>query len=124
MEAVVHIPAKVIHCDFPTSESFFAEISLHKEKWLLNCSYNLQKNNICNYLDPITKTLGTYYGKYQNVVFLGDFNAGTEETPMKSFCEVYNLISLIKQPTCFKSTENSNCIDLILSLNPSKACVL
>ena len=40
------IPAKVIHCDFPTSESFFVEINLHKKKWLINCSYNLHKNNI------------------------------------------------------------------------------
>ena len=38
------------------------------------------------------------YGKYENVVFLGDFNAGTEETPLKSFCESRNLTSLIKQP--------------------------
>ena len=29
------IPAKVIHCHFPTSESFFVEINLHKKKWFL-----------------------------------------------------------------------------------------
>ena len=34
------IQTKVIHCDFPTFESFYVEISLHKKKWLLNCSYN------------------------------------------------------------------------------------
>ena len=34
------IPAKVIHCDFPTFESFFVEINLHKKKWLINCYYN------------------------------------------------------------------------------------
>ena len=49
-------------------------------------------------MDVFTKTLDTYYGKYENAVFLGDLNAGTEETPpMKSFCESYNLTSLIKQ---------------------------
>ena len=26
------IPAKLIHCDFPTSESFFVEINLQKKK--------------------------------------------------------------------------------------------
>ena len=59
-----YIPAKIIHCDFPTSQSFYVETSLHKKKWLLNCSYNLHKNNICNHLDVITKTLDTYYSKY------------------------------------------------------------
>ena len=32
------VPAEVIHCHFPASESF-----LHKKKWLLNCSYNLKE---------------------------------------------------------------------------------
>ena len=54
----------------------------------LNCSYNLHKNNICNHLDVITKVLDTYYGKYENNVFLADFNAGTEETPVKSFLRI------------------------------------
>ena len=90
------IPTKIIHCDFPTSKSFYVEIRLLKKKWLLNCSYNPHKNNICNHLDVITKTLDTYYGRYKNVVFHGDFNAGTEEIPMKSFSECYNLTSLIK----------------------------
>ena len=111
-------PAKIIHCDFPTSESFYVEIRLHKKKWLLNCSYNPYKNNICNYLDVVTKTLDTYYGKYKNVVFLGDLNAGTEEIPMKSFCESFNLPRLVKQPTCFKSPEQSSCIDLMFTKKP------
>ena len=37
------ITAKVIHCDFPTSESIFIEINLHKKKRLINCSYNPHK---------------------------------------------------------------------------------
>ena len=32
----------------------------------------------CDHLNVITKTLVIYYCKYENVVFLGDFNAGTE----------------------------------------------
>ena len=40
------IPAKVIHYDFPTLESFFVEINLHKKKWSINCSYKPHKNNM------------------------------------------------------------------------------
>ena len=107
------IPAKVIDCDFPHAESCFVEINLHKKKWLINCSYNPHKNNIGSHLNVITKALDTYYGKYENVVFLGEFNAGIEETTMKYFCESYNLTNLIKQPTCFKNLEKPSCIDLL-----------
>ena len=53
------IPAKVIHCDFPTSESHYVEINFRKKKWLSNGFYNQHRNNICNHLDVITKTLDT-----------------------------------------------------------------
>ena len=94
---------------------------------MINCSYNPHKNNIGSHLNVITKTLDTYYGKYENVVFLGDFNAGIEETTMKSFCESYNLTNLIKQPTCFKIPKKPSCIDLILTNRPKSfqtTCVL
>ena len=112
------IPAKVLHSAFPAAESFYAEIILHKKRWLINCSYNPHKNNICRHLEVVTKTLDSYYSKYENVIFLGDFNAGVLETPMTSFCESYNLKSIIKQPTCFKNPEKPSCIDLILTNRP------
>ena len=90
------ISAKVLHSDFPDAESFYAEIILHRKRWLINCSYNPHKNNICRHLEVVTKTLDSYYSKYENVIFLGDFNAGVLETPMTSFCESYNLKSIIK----------------------------
>ena len=110
--------AKVIHCNFPTSETLFVEINLHKKKWLINCSYYPHKNNIASHLNVITKASDTYYGTYENVVFLGDFNAGIEETTMKSFSESYNLTDFIKQPTCFKNPEKPSCVYLILTNRP------
>ena len=103
---------------FQLSKGFFVEINLHKKKWLINCSYNPHKNNIGSHLNVITKTLDTYYGKYENVIFLGDFNTEIEETTMKSFCESYNLTNLIKQPTCFKNPNKPSCIDLLLTNRP------
>ena len=37
---------------------------------------------------------------------------------MKQFCASYNLKSLIKEPTCFRSVDNPSCIDLILTNDP------
>ena len=74
-------------------------------------------------MNVITKTLDTYYGKYENVVFLGDF----KETTMKSFCESYNLTNLTKQPTAFKNPEKPSCIDVILTNRPKSfqtTCVI
>ena len=34
---------------------------------------------------------------------------------MESFCDTYGLVNLIKEPTCFKSNENSSSIDIILT---------
>ena len=37
---------------------------------------------------------------------------------MTSFCESYNLKSIMKQPTCFKIPQKPSCIDLILTNRP------
>ena len=34
---------------------------------------------------------------------------------MNSFCSLYNLKSLVHEPTCFKNIDNPSCIDLILT---------
>ena len=39
---------------------------------------------------------------------------------MLDFCESYNLKSLIKQPTCFKTPKNPSCIDLFLTNRPRR----
>ena len=46
-----------------------------------------------------------------------DYNAEITETNMSSFCEIYHLTDIIKQPTCFKNPSDSSCIDLFLTDN-------
>ena len=108
------IPTKILRHDFPSAESFFVEIILHKKKWLINCSYNPHKNNIKHHLETLSRTLDTFSTKYENVLLLGDFNNCVDDEAMKNFCSSYCLNILIKQPTCFKTPENPSCIDLIL----------
>ena len=47
------IPAKVLSHNSPSAESFFFEIIFHKKKWLINCSYNPNNNNVKNHLGTI-----------------------------------------------------------------------
>ena len=56
------IPAKIISHYFPSAESF-VEIILHKKKWLMNCSYNPNKNNIKSHLEIISKALDAFFYK-------------------------------------------------------------
>ena len=38
-----------------------------------------------------------------------------EDSPMKTFVEIYKLRNVIKKPTCFKIPETPACSDLILT---------
>ena len=69
---------------------------------------------ICNHLDAMSTYLDLHSTTYEKVLILADFNVGIEEKRMKAFCDKCSLISLIKQPTCYKNLNNPTCIDLIL----------
>ena len=51
-----------------------------------------------------------------NFIFFGDFNADVSDKVM------LDLKGLIKQPTCFKTSENPSCIDLFLTKRPQRFC--
>ena len=100
-------------------EGFFAEINLRqKKKWLLSCSYNPRKWQISNQLAELSKNTNLYLTKYDHLLFLGDFNAGVEDSSVENFCSSYNFTSMINRPTCFKNSENPSCIDLMLTNCP------
>ena len=73
------------------------------------------------------RNLDLHSSKYEKILIFGDFNVEIEEVNIKSFCENYNLESLIKQPTCYKNPNKPTCIDLILTNVPrlfQSTCVL
>ena len=111
------IPSKLLSMN-KSIEDFFLEINLrNKKKWLLSCSYNPTKMQISNHLAELSKNTDLYLTKYDQLLFLGDFNAGVEDSSVKKFCSSYNLTSMINRPTCFKNPEKP-CIDLILTNCP------
>ena len=80
------ILAKVLSHDFPTVESVFVEIILHKKMWLINSSYNPHKNSIKNHLEIISRIIGTFTTKYENIFILGDLNGCADDETIKNFC--------------------------------------
>ena len=109
-------------------DGFFVEINLrNKKKWLLSCSCNPTKIQISNHLAELSKNNDLYLTKYDQLLVLGDFNAGVEDSPVKIFCSSYNLTSMIKRPTCYKNPEKPSCIDLILTNCPrsfQNSCII
>ena len=112
------IPAKVVSTDDRRIESFYVELNFQDKKWLLNCSYNPKHSSLESHLDSLSKSIDSLSSKYNNLIFLRDFNSCIEDSPMKTFGEIYKLPNLIKGPTYLKNPENPTCIDVILTNKP------
>ena len=109
------------------NESCYVEVILKKSKWLINCSYNPNKNNISSHVENLSWNLDLHTSKFQNILVIGDLNGSIEDNNMTHFWESYNLKSLIKVPTCYKNPEILSCINLILTNKPrnfQNSCVI
>ena len=109
-----------LRSDRNSIESICVEINLRKRKWFINRSYNPSKSFISNHLESLNRIIDAYSKKYQNFLFLGDFNATTNEKCMEEFYNLNGLTSLIKKPSCFKNLDKLTCIDLILTNQPNR----
>ena len=106
---------------------FCIELKLQSENWLINCSYNPNRNAIGNHLESLSDFLDFHSSSYNNIIILGDFNVCVEEPHMKTFRENYSLQNVIKQTTCYKNPSRPTCIDLILTNVPcsfQSTCVI
>ena len=112
------IPSNLVEAEAKPIEGFYIELNLRNDKWLLNCSYNLHKNNIGNHLKALSDFLDSHSSTYEKVLILGDFNVQADYQNMKTFRDSYSLTSLIKRPTCYKNPSHPKCIDLILTNVP------
>ena len=53
----------------------------------------------------MSQNIELYLTKYDQILFLGDLNAGVEDSSVKNFCSSFNLTSMIIKPTCFKNPD-------------------
>ena len=102
-------------------EAIFIELNL-KNKWLLMGGYNPPKDNISYFLSHIRKEIDANMNKYENLILLGDFNAGNSDLSLNEFCEMYTLKHLITEPTCYKNQNNPSIIDIILTNRKRSFC--
>ena len=95
-------------------EALFFELNLKIQKWLVFCSYHPYKNLIKEHIQVLTEGTQFYSQDRENILLMGDYNIEITETNKSSFCEIYHLIDITKQPSCFKNPSNSSFIDLFL----------
>ena len=90
------------------------EINLRKKKWALFCIYRPPTQEQSYFFDELSKAIDHYSEKYENFMFVGDFNAVETEQEINDFMNLFDLKNLVREPTCFKSS-SPRCIDLILT---------
>ena len=82
------------------TEIFCVELNLRKQKWLIFCCYNPHRHLIKGHLLQIKNAIDFCSKSYENIILIGDFNVEISDSHMDSFCAIYHLKSLIKEPTC------------------------
>lgn len=90
------------------------ELNFKKAKWLLIPIYRPPSKSKVEFISHLSHLIDNYVSNYDNILLLGDFNMEADENEMMSIINDHNLYSMIKQPTCFK-TSTGRCIDLMLT---------
>ena len=88
-------------------EGFFVEINyfIRKNGYLVAHTI-LKKALASNHLAELSTNIDLYLTKYGQLLSLGDFNAGVEDTSFKNFCSSFNLTSMIKNPLALRTLIN------------------
>ena len=104
------------HYDFQKDIQCIAmELNVANKKYVTFSVYRPPKQNIRYFLNSLSKGLDFYSKHYENICIL-DFNATPSNPRLTLLLENQNLKSIIKNPTCFKSS-NVLATDLILTNN-------
>ena len=90
------------------------ELKISNSKWLLSPIYKPPCQKEAYFLDEIQKVVDFCAKSVQNLLLFGDFNMDTTNNTLSSFIDSNGLFSMIRTPTCFKST-HGRCIDLMLT---------
>ena len=82
------------------TEIFCVELNLRKQKWLIFCCYNPHRHLIKGHLLQVKNAIDFCSKSYENIILIVDFNTEISDRHMDSFCAIYHLKRLIKEPTC------------------------
>ena len=81
------IPSKLISKETLNIEGIIFELTFHKKKGLLSCSYNLDISTFTDHVEILRRNLDLYSTQYENIIIICDFNTSMNHSCMKSFSE-------------------------------------
>ena len=71
------MPVNLLSSETSPIEGSYVKTNLHI-KWVVGCSDNIEKSNICKYLPASRKDLDLYSTQYKNYIVLGNQSRGTK----------------------------------------------
>ena len=85
-------------------EIIVLELIIKKVRWLLLNLY--RPPNQCSkfFFNEVEKGLEFYRSKYEKFVLIGDLNCEPSDSVIRDFMDSYNFTNMVKDPTCFKSS--------------------
>ena len=92
----------------------FIELNLRKTKLLLVPSYRPPSQNEKYFVEQMGILVDFYSRSTHNLLVFGDLNLEASDHTLSLLIDQLELYSMIKAPTCFKSS-SGRCIDLFLT---------
>ena len=92
---------------------------MRKHKWLLFATYHPPNQKDDYFFDHLGKAIDVYHQTYNKLLLIGDFNAEDKEPCLSQFLFEYNTKNIFSEKTCFKSKDNTSCIDLFITDCPN-----
>ena len=116
------ISSKLLPIEKNSFEACYVGVNRLKIKWLLCCSHNPNQNNI--HVHPTYLGVWLCINQVMKIILSGsDFNVGPDNIHKGSY-DNFDMTNIIKEPTCFKNSENPSCFNLILTNRPEAFKVL
>ena len=93
------------------------ELNLRKAKWLF-LTYFLPSKSEDYHFSQVSNCLDGFSSTYDRFLLVGNANAEDSKETLFNFLEKHNDANIVKDKTCFKSLDNSSCIDLFITNRP------
>ena len=103
----------VMNCN-DSIECMTIELNINDSKILVACMYKNPKMKPTDFSQYFEEMCEEIFNQYENVIIIGDLNFNMLNTnTLSQICPTFNLTNLIKDPTCYKSSEPT-LIDVML----------
>ncbi|VDI69629.1 Hypothetical predicted protein [Mytilus galloprovincialis] len=107
-----------IQLEFSDVESIGIEAVIGNKKWFFCGIYKPPSMSDDHFSTDCTKTIDKIISKYDNYIFIGDFNYNMlncdKSAMIREICDIFNLKNIIKKATCFTKIAKATLLDLIL----------